>query len=205
MSGTAGREYGYLDDDSNLERTTIPPTDGDSIVTTIDGSLQSIVEKYLYEFNEKYKNNFRVGNGANNVGCVMMDVNTGEVLAMASYPNFDLNDPRNTENLIGMPAVNEKGNKIKGDSIFDSGVYITEEMLSEFTDEQLYQNYNALWKNFCISDTYEPGSVAKPFTVATGLESGAIQEMKSMTVRDILTWAAGISSATMYTVTELFL
>jgi stage V sporulation protein D (sporulation-specific penicillin-binding protein) len=174
LSGTAGREYGYLDDDSNLERTTIPPTDGDSIVTTIDGSLQSIVEKYLYEFNEKYKNNFRAGNGANNVGCVMMDVNTGEVLAMASYPNFDLNDPRNTENLIGMPAVNEKGNKIKGDSIFDSGVYITEEMLSEFTDEQLYQNYNALWKNFCISDTYEPGSVAKPFTVATGLESGAI-------------------------------
>ena len=38
----------------------------------------------------------------------------------------------------------------------------------------LYQNYNALWKNFCISDTYEPGSVAKPFTVATGLESGSI-------------------------------
>ena len=47
-------------------------------------------------------------------------------------------------------------------------------MLSEFTDEQLYQNYNALWRNFCISDTYEPGSVAKPFTVATGLETGSI-------------------------------
>ena len=174
LSGTAGREYGYMDEDSNLERTTIPATDGDSIVTTIDGNLQSIVERHLKEFNDTYKNNFRQGNGANNVGCIMMDVHTGDVLAMASYPNFDLNDPRDTANLIGMPAVDEKGNKLKGESDFDSGVYITEEMLAGFSDEELYQNYNALWKNFCISDTYEPGSVAKPFTVAMGLESGSI-------------------------------
>jgi stage V sporulation protein D (sporulation-specific penicillin-binding protein) len=174
LSGTTGREYGYLDEDSNLERTTIPATDGDSIVTTIDGNLQNIVEKHLKEFNDQYANNFREGNGANNVGCIMMDVHTGDILAMASYPGFDLNNPRDTANLIGMPAVDEKGNKLKGESVFDSGVYITEEMISEFSDEELYQNYNALWKNFCISDTYEPGSVAKPFTVATGLESGSI-------------------------------
>ncbi len=174
LSGTTGREYGYLDEDSNLERTTIPATDGDSIVTTIDGNLQNIVEKYLKEFNETYANNFRQGNAANNVGCIMMNVNTGEILAMAGYPAFDLNNPRDTAPLIGMPAVDEKGNKVKGESVLDSGVYITEEMLESFTDEELYQNYNSLWKNFCISDTYEPGSVAKPFTVATGLECGAI-------------------------------
>ncbi|SFC81345.1 penicillin-binding transpeptidase domain-containing protein [Butyrivibrio sp. YAB3001] len=174
LSGTMGREYGYLDDDSNLERTTIPATDGDSIVTTIDGNLQNIVEKHLNEFNETYQNNVRYGNGANNVGCIIMDVDSGEVMAMASYPNFDLNNPRDKSKLLGMPAVDEKGNKVKGESIYDSGVYITEEMLEEFSDEQLYQNYNALWKNFCIADTYEPGSVAKPFTVATGLETGAI-------------------------------
>ena len=174
LSGTAGREYGYLDEDSNLERTTIPATDGDNIVTTIDGNLQNIVEKYLYQFNETYANNVRTGNGANNVGCIIMDVDSGDILAMASYPNFDLNNPRDTSKLIGMPAVDEKGNKLSGESVYDSGVYITEEMLAEFTDEELYQNYNALWKNFCISDTYEPGSVAKPFTVATGLEAGAI-------------------------------
>ncbi len=174
LSGTMGREYGYLDEDSNLERTTIPATDGDSIVTTIDGNLQNIVEKYLKEFNDTYSNNFRVGNAANNVGCIMMDIHTGEILAMASYPSFDLNNPRDTAPLIGMPSVDEKGNRVKGESVFDSGVYITQEMLDIFTDEELYQNYNALWKNFCITDTYEPGSVAKPFTVATGLESGAI-------------------------------
>ena len=174
LSGTMGREYGYLDEDSNLERTTIPATDGDSIVTTIDGNLQNIVEKHLKEFNDTYSNNFRWGNAANNVGCIMMDIHTGDILAMAGYPSFDLNNPRDTAPLIGMPAVDEKGNKVKGESVFDSGVYITEEMLADFTDEQLYQNYNALWKNFCIADTYEPGSVAKPFTVATGIECGAI-------------------------------
>ncbi len=174
LSGTAGREYGYLDEDSNLERTTIPATDGDNIVTTIDGNIQNIVEKHLKAFNEQYANNVRQANGANNVGCVMMDVNTGEVLAMASYPSYDLNNPRDPSKLIGMPAVDEKGNKLKGESIYESGVYITEEMLETFSDEQLYQNYNALWKNFCISDTYEPGSVAKPFTVAIALENGAI-------------------------------
>ena len=174
LSGTAGREYGYLDEDSNLERTTIPAEDGDSLVTTIDGHLQTIVEKYLQEFNDTYANNYRWGNAANNVGCIMMDVDSGDILAMASYPKFDLNNPRDPEMLIGMPGVDENGKKLKTDSDLDSGVYITEEMLESFSDEQLYQNYNALWKNFCISDTYEPGSVAKPFTVATGLESGSI-------------------------------
>ncbi len=174
LSGTAGRTYGYLDEESKLERTTIAPTDGDSIVTTIDGNLQNIVEKYLKEYNDTYANNVRQANGANNVGCIMMNVHTGEILAMASYPFFDLNNPRDTSKLIGMPAVDEKGNKLKGESIYDSGVYITEDMIAELDDEVLYQNYNALWKNFCITDTYEPGSVAKPFTVATGLEIGAI-------------------------------
>ena len=174
LSGSNGRIYGYLDEDSNLERTTIPATDGNSIVTTIDGNLQSIVEKYLQEFNDTYKDAFREGNGANNIGCVMMDVNNGDVLAMASYPKFDLNDTKNTDNLIGMPRVDERGLKIAGESVYDSGVYITQQMLDEMSDEEKMWNFNALWRNFCISDTYEPGSVAKPFTVATGLEAGCI-------------------------------
>ena len=137
LSGSNGRIYGYLDEDSNLERTTIPATDGNTIVTTIDGNLQSIVEKYLKEFNETYKNNVREGNAANNVGCIMMDIDSGDVLAMASYPNFDLNDIKNTENLIGMPRVDEKGNKMDGESIYDSGVYITQEMLDSMSEEEI--------------------------------------------------------------------
>ena len=167
LSGTNGREYGYLNDDSNLERTTIPAVDGYNVHTSIDANIQGIVEKYLKEYDEEYKDNFRPGNGAENVGCIIMEVNTGNVLAMANYPTYDLNDTRNTENLIGMPALDEKGKKI-------SGEYLTEESVKELNDEQMYQQLNALWKNFCIVDSYEPGSVAKPFTVAAAIESGAI-------------------------------
>jgi stage V sporulation protein D (sporulation-specific penicillin-binding protein) len=168
LSGIQGREYGYLNDDSDLERRTIAAEDGNSIVTTLDENIQSIVEKYLLKFNEEYKDNYRPGNGANNVGCIIMRVNTGEVLAMASYPNFDLNDTRNTDALIGMPLLDENGNK--------TGEYINEENLSTIveSEELLYVHLDALWKNFCITDTYEPGSVAKPFTVAAGIESGSI-------------------------------
>ena len=77
LSGTPGREYGYLNGDSNLERTTIPAVDGNSIITTIDINIQNIVEKYLRKFDEEYRDNFHEGNGANNVGCIIMDVNSG--------------------------------------------------------------------------------------------------------------------------------
>lgn len=168
LNGVNGREYGYLNDDKTLERTTISPSDGYNLVTTIDGNIQQIVEKYLYKFNEEHKNSARDGNGARNVGCVIMDVNSGEILAMANYPNFDLNNPRDTQRLIGSRFVNEKGN------IDYEAEIITEENINELLadDAAVYQNLNYLWKNFCISNTYEPGSVAKPFTVAAGIESG---------------------------------
>ncbi len=167
LSGTPGREYGYLNGDAALERTTIAAVDGNSIVTTIDVNIQSIVEKYLKKFNDEYKDNFEERNGSNNTGAIIMDVNTGEVLAMASYPGFDLNKTKDPESLIGMPMVDELGNK--------TGEYITAENLAamEGTDK-LEQNFNSLWRNFAIHDTYEPGSVAKPFTVAAGIDSGKI-------------------------------
>ena len=168
LSGTPGREYGYLNDDSDLERTTIPAEDGNSIVTTIDANIQSIVEKYLKKFDEEYKNNYHEGNGANNTGCIIMDVNSGEVLAMASYPNFDLNDVRNMQSLMGMRLLDAEGKKTEE--------YINETNIATLEQDSaaMYQNLNALWKNFCINDTYEPGSVSKPFTVAAGIESGSI-------------------------------
>lgn len=168
LNGVDGREYGYLNDDETLERTTVPAIDGYNIVTTIDGNIQQITEKYLYQYNEDHKNNARDGNGANNVGCIIMDVNNGDILAMAGYPCFDLNDTKNTERLIGSKFVGEDG-KVA----YDAEI-ITAENMDELlaTDEDVYRNLNNLWKNYCISTTYEPGSVAKPFTVAAGLESG---------------------------------
>ncbi len=168
LSGTPGREYGYLNNDSNLERTTIPAQDGNSIVTTIDINIQNIVEKHLKKFDEEYKDNAHEGNGSRNTGCIIMDVNSGEILAMASYPVYDLNDPRNTDRMLGMPYIDEDG-KVTGE-------YINAENVSRLNDDSdlFYRHLNALWKNYCINDTYEPGSVSKPFTVAAGIESGSI-------------------------------
>ncbi len=172
LIGTNGREYGYLDDDSNLERTVIPADDGKTVVSTIDSNLQSIAEKYLNEFNAQNENAVREGDGANNTGCIIMDVNTGAILAMASYPQYDLNDTKNTEPLIGRPLVDEKGNPVRDEHY--NYEYITQENLGTLEGDLLLQQYNSLWRNYCISDTYEPGSVAKPFTVAGALEAGKI-------------------------------
>lgn len=168
LNGTNGREYGYLNDDETLERTTVAATDGYNIVSTIDSNIQSIVEKYLYQFNEENKNAARTGNGARNIGCIMMDVNSGEILAMASYPNFDLNDTWNTDSLIGSRLYTAEG------KMDEEGTVITQENVDEVLEDEevLKQNLYNLWKNYCIQDTYEPGSTAKPFTVAAGLESG---------------------------------
>lgn len=152
LNGVNGREYGYLNTDSDLERTIIPAVDGYSIQTTIDLNIQSIVEKCILEFNEQQKDVAREGLGSNNTGCIVMEVDTGKILAMASYPNYNLNSP------------------------YDLSAYYTEEQIQTMKDENVYaETLNSIWKNYCINGTYEPGSVSKLFTVAAGLDSGALE------------------------------
>lgn len=173
LSGVPGRTYGYMNEEGSLERTTVPAEDGNSIVTTIDANIQSVVEKYLRKFNEQYANNAHFGNGANNVGCIIMNVHNGEVLAMASYPDYDLNNVRDKSKLIGRQLLTEDG-KYAYDEETGTKIYITEENVDSIEGDALYKNFDALWKNYCISDAYEPGSVSKPLTVASAIESGAI-------------------------------
>lgn len=150
LTGTNGREYGYLNDDSTLERTTIRATDGETIVTTIDVNIQSIVEKYLLEFNELHRDEVRKGLGSSNTACIIMDPNSGKILAMASSPTFDLNNPK------------------------DLTQYYTEEEIDDMDESTYFDKLNQLWTNFCISSTFEPGSTMKPFTIASGIESGKL-------------------------------
>ncbi len=156
LSGTTGREYGYLNEDSNLERTTKPASDGYTLVSTLDTNIQSIIEKYLKVYIEEYTDNYTTGPAANNVACIIMNVKTGEILGMASYPTFDLNAP------------------------YDLSAYYSEEEIAKMKEEDTYfETLNELWRNFCISDTYEPGSTYKPFTVAMGLETGKLKGNES--------------------------
>jgi stage V sporulation protein D (sporulation-specific penicillin-binding protein) len=152
LNGTNGREYGYLNDDATLERTTVAAVDGYSLVTTIDANIQAICEKYINQFNEEHYSEYREGeNGAENIGVIIQNVNTGEILAMASYPDYDLNNPK------------------------DLTKYYTDDEITQMEkDDTYYDTLNALWKNFCITETYEPGSTAKSMTLAAGIESGKI-------------------------------
>ena len=150
LNGVNGRQYGYLNSESDFEKTVIAPQDGSTLVTTIDANIQSVVEQKVKEFNAAYTNNHRDGVGSLNTAVIVMNPNSGAVLAMAEYPTFDLNNPRDV-----------------------SKIYTEEELENTTTEEQM-DELNKLWRNFCVSETYEPGSVQKPFTIAGGLETGAL-------------------------------
>ena len=150
LNGINGREFGYLNSESDFEKTVIAPQDGSTLVTTIDANIQSVVEKKILEFNYAYKNNHRDGDGSLNTAVIVMNPNTGAILAMADYPNFDLNNPRDVSSLF------------------------TEEELETVSSEDQMAALNKLWQNYCVTATYEPGSVQKPFTIAGGLETGAL-------------------------------
>ena len=64
LNGTDGREYGYLDDTSTVEQTVKEAVDGDTVVSTIDLQVQSIVEQHILEFNEQHKNEVSAGEGS---------------------------------------------------------------------------------------------------------------------------------------------
>ncbi len=169
LNGTSGREYGYLNNSSDLQRTVIPAEDGNNLTLTIDANIQSIVEKYLQEFMDEYQDgDYHDGYGARNVGCIIQNVNNGEILAMASMPTFDPNDPYNADLLVGMPVLD--------DTDSPTYEYLTSEDVETISEdnEQLSRYLYALWNNFCISTYYEPGSTAKPFTLAAALESGSL-------------------------------
>ena len=145
------RKYPYNTLASAIENTVKEPINGNTIVTTIDANLQSIVEKHLEEFNQAHTDEAQEGMGFKNGAVIMMNPNTGEVLAMASSPTYDLNNPR------------------------DLSKYYTEEEITGMSSDDKIDALNELWRNFCVSDTFEPGSTIKPFTVATGLEIGALK------------------------------
>ena len=149
LNGVDGREYGYLNSDNAIEKTVIPAENGKNLYCSIDANVQTIVENKIKEFADTYKNNARIGDGAEEIAVVMMNPNTGEIIAMADYPTFDSNDPRNL-------------------SSFDQ--------TGDMSDDGKMDLLNKLWQNYCVTATYEPGSVQKPFTVATGLETGTIND-----------------------------
>lgn len=150
LNGTNGREYGYLNSDSNFEKTVIDAQNGNDVTLTIDANIQKIVEDKIAAFEEEYRDAAREGAGSKHVGVIVMNPQNAEVLAMANYPNYDSSNPR------------------------DLSAYYTQEEIDAMGDDAELDALNQLWSNFCITYTYEPGSTEKPFTVACGLDTGTL-------------------------------
>ena len=142
LTGNDGRIYGIINSDTNYDATVKNPDDGYTVVTTIDVNLQNIIEKHMAEFNRKI--------GSKNSAVLIMDPNNGDVLAMASYPVFNLNAP------------------------YDLTPFFTDTEIELMTPETKTEFLSGLWSNFVVSHPYEPGSTAKPLTVASGLEENKI-------------------------------
>ena len=189
LNGIDGKEYGYVNSDSNYEIKVKDATDGNNVVSTIDANLQSIVESKIAEFNNAMKDSSH--EGAKNIGVIMMDPNSGEVLAMATNRTFSLQNPwdADTDKYF---TDEERATIIKQAERVELKKYYSLDEINAMTDDQwsaaLNEHYseeqleqihhlallNQVWNNFCVSSTYEPGSTAKPFTVAAGLESGTL-------------------------------
>ncbi len=180
LIGINGREYGYLNDDSNLERVIKSATNGNTVVSTIDLKIQDIVEKNIRQWQEE--------TGSDRVGVIVMNPNNGEVLAMASDQTFDLNDPRDLKGRYTQSEIWDFGLKEARDTYNRRNKEETpitiEQVTEHFSEEEIrsfgYQvAWNQIWRNYCVSDTYEPGSPQKIFTVAAAMEEGVINGTES--------------------------
>lgn len=144
LNGTNGVEFGYIDSDLKLERDLKPAVNGNTVVSTIDANVQKIVQKHIISFNKEY--------GSANMGVIVMNPNNGEIIAMASNEEYDLNKPT------------------------DLTPFYTQEKIDKMSEKKKMNILNKIWRNYTISDSYEPGSTFKPFTIAAALEENVIKQ-----------------------------
>lgn len=146
MTGTPGRSFILYQGADKVTYQDYEAQDGNTIVTTLDYTIQQYAEQAVKETMATWP--------SQNVAAIVMNPNTGEIYAMAAADTFDLNDP-------------DEPLKLETDETF-------RETWEAMTDEEKSEYLNSTWKNFCVSDTYEPGSVYKPLVVAAALEEGVI-------------------------------
>ena len=179
LNGVNGRAYYYFNEELDQEQTVKEAKNGNSVVSTIDMQIQKIIEEKLNDFDSK------IGSKVTNV--LVMDPQNGEILGMASSNPYDLNEPMDEKKLLSLYSQSEidemkaytKEKEAEEAEEEESGEESSEaetEQEDKDTEKKktIYDAFYELWRNAIISDTNEPGSTYKPFTVATGLESGVL-------------------------------
>ena len=174
LAGVNGRTitlrnaYGNAIADANA--TTYAAKDGSNLVLSLDVNIQEVVERYL---NEAIKAN----NVENRGAAIVMNVKTGAILAMASKPDFDPNNPLDySANLAYLNELVRAEPELYGIYLKnEDGSYVTDERGNKILDpEGDYSGYfrDIQWKNKTITELYYPGSVFKVITAAMGVDSG---------------------------------
>lgn len=151
LNGVNGRQFGYYNSDADVEQNIIDPINGNSVESTIDLNIQQVVEKYISNFMDGMANGPRGAEGAANVGVIVANPKNGEILAMATDNPYDLNDPR------------------------DLTSYYSQDEINGMDNDTMLKNLYGIWKNYCISDAFEPGSTVKPLTIGAALDADVVQ------------------------------
>ena len=156
--GELGIESQYDDELTGTNGTTYSYVDEGLEVTetqkaAVDGNnIVTTIDYNVQSVIEQRIKEYNEEKPSKNTAVVVADPSNGEILGMASYPTFDLNKPRDI-----------------------SGLY-TDEQIATMTDDGYKNALYLLWTNYCVSESYEPGSTFKPVTVASALEEGVVKD-----------------------------
>ncbi len=146
LQGEKGRNFMSYTENGDVAVNEVLAKNGDTIVTTLDLEIQNFAEEVCAKYGLLYN--------AEHAGAIVMNPNTGEILAMAQFPTFDANAPGDIE--------------LFNDTRF-------KEVYEAAPDEEKAELLYDVWKNFNIAGAYEPGSVYKPQVVAAALDEGIIK------------------------------
>lgn len=149
----------------------VEPVNGDDLIVSLDYNIQTYAQQAAYKAYEAKK--------AKRVSIIVMNPQDGRIYAMVNVPEYNLNAPYTLIDEYSSLTVTQKDEN--GDDVTKT---IPKE---ELTNEQKMNLLNNMWRNFCINDTYEPGSTFKIVTATAALEKGVVSLSDSFYCRGSLT------------------